>query len=46
VSQSLARWIDANRYRWVGYPREINHECPAGEPEKWVTELQAEIAVG
>ncbi|WP_458690890.1 MerR family transcriptional regulator [Nocardia tengchongensis] len=41
--QALGRWIDANGYRSVGYPREINLECPANLDD-WVTEFQEPIA--
>lgn len=41
--QTLGRWIDANGYRSVGYPREINLECPENRDE-WVTELQEPVA--
>ncbi|MEV3928479.1 MerR family transcriptional regulator [Streptomyces sp. NPDC053728] len=40
--QTLGRWIDANGYRSVGYPREINLECPDNHGE-WVTELQEPV---
>lgn len=41
--QALARWIDANGYRSLGYPREVTLE--AGEArEQWVTELQEPVA--
>ena len=42
--QTLARWIDANGYRSVGYNRELYIEC--GEKrETWVTELQEPIVM-
>ncbi|MFF8032313.1 MULTISPECIES: MerR family transcriptional regulator [unclassified Streptomyces] len=41
--QTLGRWIDANGYRSVGYPREINLECPDNHDE-WVTELQEPVS--
>ncbi|MER6416163.1 MerR family transcriptional regulator [Streptomyces humidus] len=40
--QTLGLWIDANGYRSVGYPREINLECPDSHDE-WVTELQEPV---
>ncbi|WP_331767412.1 MerR family transcriptional regulator [Embleya sp. NBC_00896] len=40
--QALARWIDANGYRSVGYARELYLECP-DDPEQWVTELQEPV---
>ncbi|MFE6526676.1 MerR family transcriptional regulator [Streptomyces sp. NPDC057794] len=42
TAQALARWIDANDYQSMGYPREINLECP-DDREDWVTELQAPV---
>ncbi|KOG88800.1 MerR family transcriptional regulator, partial [Streptomyces varsoviensis] len=41
--QLLGRWIDANGYRSVGYPREINLEVPDNRDE-WVTELQEPVS--
>ncbi|MGW1991254.1 MerR family transcriptional regulator [Embleya sp. NPDC001921] len=43
--QAMARWIDANGYRSLGYARELYLECPA-DPEQWVTELQEPITPG
>ncbi|MES9523028.1 MerR family transcriptional regulator [Streptomyces capoamus] len=42
TAQTLARWIDTHGYRAVGYPREINLECP-DDRDDWVTELQAPV---
>jgi DNA-binding transcriptional MerR regulator len=42
TGQALARWIDANGYRSVGYNREITLEW-SPDPEQWVTELQQPI---
>ncbi|GAA2775898.1 MerR family transcriptional regulator [Streptomyces rameus] len=42
TAQTLTRWIDASGYRSVGYPREINLECPQNRDD-WVTELQAPV---
>ncbi|MFF8670235.1 MerR family transcriptional regulator [Streptomyces sp. NPDC015242] len=42
TAQALARWIDANDHQSMGYPREINLECP-DDREDWVTELQAPV---
>ncbi|AVV42724.1 MerR family transcriptional regulator [Streptomyces sp. ID05-04B] len=42
TAQALARWVDANGYRSIGYPREINLECPENRDD-WVTELQAPV---
>ena len=39
---ALARWIDHNGYRAVGYPRELYLEVPEDE-SKWITELQQPI---
>ncbi|MDJ1137494.1 MerR family transcriptional regulator [Streptomyces iconiensis] len=41
--QVLARWIEANGYRSLGYPRELQISCEGG-PEHWVTELQEPVA--
>ena len=43
--QTLARWIDANGYRSVGYNRELYIEIPRSR-DAWVTELQEPIATG
>lgn len=43
TEQILARWLDANGYRSLGYTREINLECPA-DRDAWVTELQEPVA--
>jgi DNA-binding transcriptional MerR regulator len=42
TGQALARWIDANGYRSVGYVREVTLEWNA-DPDQWVTELQQPI---
>ena len=44
TGQALARWIDANGYRSVGYVREVTLEWSA-DPDQWVTELQQPIYV-
>jgi effector-binding domain-containing protein len=41
--QRLARWIDANGYRSVGYNRELYMECGENR-DMWVMELQEPIA--
>jgi DNA-binding transcriptional MerR regulator len=41
--QILARWIDDNGYRMVGYAREVCLEFVMGDPEKWVHEFQVEV---
>ncbi|WP_030906487.1 MerR family transcriptional regulator [Streptomyces sp. NRRL F-5126] len=43
TAQALARWVDANGHRSMGYAREINLECPENRDD-WVTELQAPLA--
>jgi DNA-binding transcriptional MerR regulator len=43
--QTLARWIDANGYRSVGYNRELYIECGENR-DSWVTELQEPIVMG
>jgi DNA-binding transcriptional MerR regulator len=42
--QALARWIDANGYQSLGYPREVTLQF-ADERDDWVTELQEPIAL-
>jgi DNA-binding transcriptional MerR regulator len=42
TGQALARWIDANGYRSVGYAREVTLEWSA-VPDQWITELQQPI---
>ena len=42
TDQALARWVDANGYRSVGYAREITLEW-SPDPDEWVTELQQPI---
>lgn len=42
TGQALARWIDANGYRSVGYAREVTLNWSA-DPDQWVTELQQPI---
>ncbi|WP_327422433.1 MerR family transcriptional regulator [Streptomyces sp. NBC_01230] len=42
TEQTLARWLDANGYRSLGYTREVNLECPE-DKDKWVTELQEPV---
>jgi DNA-binding transcriptional MerR regulator len=43
--QKIATWIDDNGYRTVGpgFAREIYLECPPGEFDHWVTELQLPV---
>jgi DNA-binding transcriptional MerR regulator/effector-binding domain-containing protein len=42
TGQALARWIDVNGYRSVGYAREVTLEWSA-DRDQWVTELQQPI---
>lgn len=46
TGQVLAKWIDDNSYRMVGTSlgREVYLDCPPGEFDKWVTELQVEVS--
>ncbi|MEV6851177.1 MerR family transcriptional regulator [Actinoplanes sp. NPDC051411] len=43
--QKLATWIDDNGYRPVGpgFAREIFVECPPGDFDNWITELQVAV---
>jgi hypothetical protein len=43
AEQALASWVEQHGYRTLGYPREVNLECPPGELDKWVTELQQPV---
>ena len=45
TGQTIAAWIDENGYRTVGhgYAREVYLDCPPGEFDKWVTEMQVEV---
>ena len=43
TAQALARWVDANGYRSVGYARELMVEW-SPDKEQWVTELQQPIS--
>jgi DNA-binding transcriptional MerR regulator/effector-binding domain-containing protein len=42
TAQILDRWIEANGYRSVGYPRDVNLEVPENRDD-WVTELQVPV---
>ena len=44
VGQALAAWIEENGYRTLGYPREVNLECPPDDQDKWITELQVPVS--
>ena len=43
--QKIATWIDDNGYRAAGpgFAREIYLECPPGDVDQWVTELQVPV---
>jgi DNA-binding transcriptional MerR regulator/effector-binding domain-containing protein len=45
TGQTIAQWIDDSGYRTVGhgYAREVYLDCPPGEFDKWVTEMQVEV---
>jgi len=46
TGQAIARWLDENGYRPIGagYAREVYLDCPPGELDKWVTEMQVAVA--
>ncbi len=44
--QIVARWIDDNGYRPVGYAREVCLQFDPDEPANWVHELQLEVVRG
>jgi DNA-binding transcriptional MerR regulator len=45
TGQRIATWIDDNGYRTVepGFAREVYLDCPPGEFDKWVTEMQVRV---
>jgi DNA-binding transcriptional MerR regulator/effector-binding domain-containing protein len=45
TGQKIANWIDENGYRTVGpgYAREVYLDCPPGDFDKWVTEMQVPV---
>jgi DNA-binding transcriptional MerR regulator len=45
TGQKIANWIDENGYRTVepGMAREVYLDCPPGEFEKWVTDMQVPV---
>jgi DNA-binding transcriptional MerR regulator len=45
TGQKIANWIDDNDRRVVdpGFAREVYLDCPPGEFEKWVTEMQVPV---
>ena len=46
TGQLIAQWIDDNGYRTLGegYGREVYLDCPPGEFDRWVTEMQVTVA--
>jgi len=48
TGQRIATWIDDNGYRPIGpgFAREVYLECPPGEFDKWVTEMQVPVRAG
>jgi DNA-binding transcriptional MerR regulator/effector-binding domain-containing protein len=44
AEQALAAWVEQHGYRTLGYPREVNLECPPGDFDSWVTELQLPVS--
>ena len=45
TGEKIANWIDDNGYRPVGpgFAREVYLDCPPGEFDKWVTEMQVPV---
>ncbi|HEY0002948.1 MAG TPA: MerR family transcriptional regulator [Actinoplanes sp.] len=45
TGQKIATWIDENGYRTIepGMAREVYLDCPSGEFDKWVTEMQVAV---
>jgi DNA-binding transcriptional MerR regulator len=45
TGQKIANWIDDNGYRSAapGFAREIYLDCPPGDFDKWVTEMQVPV---
>jgi DNA-binding transcriptional MerR regulator len=45
TGQRIGTWIDDNGYRPVepGFAREVYLDCPPGEFDKWVTEMQVPV---
>jgi DNA-binding transcriptional MerR regulator len=48
TGQKIANWIDDNGYRTVppGFAREIYLECPPGDFDNWITEMQVPVTIG
>jgi len=46
TGQKIAAWIEENGYRTVapGFAREVYLDCPPGEFDKWVTEMQVPVS--
>ncbi|WP_433302199.1 MerR family transcriptional regulator [Actinoplanes sp. CA-030573] len=46
TGQKIANWIDDNGYHTVepGFAREVYLDCPPGEFDKWVTEMQVPVS--
>jgi len=42
--QILARWVEDNGYRMIGYAREVCLEFAPDDPSKWVHEFQVAVA--
>ncbi|MEV6632134.1 MerR family transcriptional regulator [Actinoplanes sp. NPDC051470] len=45
TGQTIGAWIEANGYRAVGegYAREVYLDCPPGDFDRWVTEMQVQV---
>ncbi|MFF5082450.1 MerR family transcriptional regulator [Actinoplanes sp. NPDC000266] len=45
TGQKIANWIDDNGHRAIGpgFAREVYLDCPPGDFDKWVTELQVPV---
>jgi len=45
TGQVMARWMEENGYRAIGhgYAREVYLDCPPGDFDKWVTEMQVAV---
>ena len=45
TGQKIANWIDDNGYRPAGpgFAREVYLDCPPGEFDRWVTEMQVPV---
>ncbi|MEU8817878.1 MerR family transcriptional regulator [Actinoplanes sp. NPDC048796] len=47
TGQKIANWIDDNGHRTIepGFAREVYLDCPPGEFDKWVTEMQVPVRI-